>query len=190
MNLFQLWCTGILHPGDAFYELKSKPAPAWGFWVVLVFNLLISATTLLTLYLLGRPPLMPSVLTFLPTEKYLLTEMFFLPPLRVIVWLIASSTIHLGLRLVGQRSDFDQILNIGGLGYLVTMPFILVSDWSFIAANIYPIVEYTHPLSALWGLVLTVIGLKKIFGTGTGLSIGLAFASMLVSIPLLALLAR
>ena len=85
MNLLQLWWTGLTSPRRAFAELRSRPAPQWGFWVVLVFNLAISATTLVR-YLLGQDLLMPSALTFLPGEKYLLAEVFFLPPLRVLVW--------------------------------------------------------------------------------------------------------
>ena len=124
MNLLQLWWTGLTSPRRAFAELRSKPAPQWGFWVVLVFNLAISAITLLGRYLLGQDLLMPSALTFLPTEKYLLAEMFFLPPLRVLVWLLGAAVVHLGLRLARHPGGFDQLLNMGGLGYLVIMPFI------------------------------------------------------------------
>jgi len=190
MNLLRLWWAGVTTPRRAFEELKNKPAPSWGFWIVLIFNLLISLTTLLALELLGRRPLMESWLTFLPTEKYLLPEMFFLPPLRVLVWLMGAATVHLGLRLAKQKSDFDQILNIGGMGYLIIMPFILVSDWLLIALNQYPIAEYTHPLAAFWSIALTFIGLKKILGTRTGLALGMSLLSELVSIPLLAVFVR
>ena len=47
MNLIRLWWTGVTHPVKAFVLLKTRPAPAWGFWMVLVFNLLISGTTIL-----------------------------------------------------------------------------------------------------------------------------------------------
>jgi hypothetical protein len=64
MGLLKLWWTGVTHPRQAFDELGAKPAPQWGFWVVLIFNLAISVFTLLPLYLLGSEPLMPSALTF------------------------------------------------------------------------------------------------------------------------------
>jgi predicted tellurium resistance membrane protein TerC len=48
------------------------------------------------------------------------------------------------------------------------MPFILLSDWLLIALNAYWLAEYTHPLVALWGLVLAFIGLKKLLGTKKG----------------------
>lgn len=190
MNLFQFWWLGLTHPGQAFRELKSKPAPAWGFWVVLVYNLLISSITLSALYLLHRQPFLESWLTFLPTAKYYLAEIFFLPPLRIAVWLISAAVIHLGLRLAKQASDFDTLLNIGGLCTLITMPFILLPDWLCIALNAYWLAEYTHPLVAFWGAVLTVIGLKKLLGVKAGLAIGLVLISMAVSLPLLAIFAR
>jgi hypothetical protein len=190
MSIFQLWWTGVTRPVKAFEELKMKPAPTWGFWVVLVFNLLISITTLLVQYLLRQPPFLESWLTFLPTENYRLVEMFFLPPLRILVWVLAAGVIHLVLRLVNKASNFDIILNIGGLGYLVIMPFVLFSDWLLIVLNTYWLAEYTHPLATLWGLILTIIGLKELVGTNTGLAIALAILSTAVSIPLLAIFAR
>ena len=190
MSLIRLWWKGVARPGQAFLELKSRPAPAWGFWVVLTFNLLISATSLPALYLLGRPLFLESWLTFLPSEGYLLYEIFFLPPLRLLVWLMGAAVIHVGLRLVKQASDYDTLLNIGGLEYLVTMPFILLSDWILIAVDAYWLAEYSHPLAALWGLILTVIGLKKCLGAGTGRAVFLALLSSALTIPLLAIFAR
>jgi len=180
----------VVNPPRAFKDLLHKPAPLWGFCVVLVFNILISATTLLARYLLGRPPLMESVLTFLPAEKYLLPEMFFLPPLRILVWLMAAAVIHLGLRLARAESNFDLILNIGGLGYLVVMPFILISDWIFVALNAYGLAAYVHSLAAPWSILLTTIGLKKVLGAKIGLAVGLSLVSEVLSIPLLAIFAR
>ena len=48
------------------------------------------------------------------------------------------------------------------------MPFILLSDWLLIALNAYWLAECTHPLAAFWGLVLAVIGLKKLLDTKKG----------------------
>ena len=190
LALPRLWWRGVVNPPRAFEELIHKPAPLWGFWVVLVFNILISATTLLARYLLGRPPLMESVLTFLPSEKYLLPEMFFLPPLRILVWLMGAAVIHLGLRLARAESNFDLILNIGGLGYLVIMPFILISDWIFVALNAYGLAAYVHSLAAPWSILLTAIGLKKVLGAKIGLAVGLSLVSEVISIPILAIFAR
>jgi hypothetical protein len=116
--------------------------------------------------------------------------MFFLPLLRIAIWLISAAVIHLGLRLAKQACDFDTLLNIGGLGYLITMPFILLPDLLLIVLNVYWLAEYIHPLVAFWGAVLSVIGLKKLLAVKTGLAIGLVVLSMAVSIPLLAIFAR
>jgi hypothetical protein len=69
LNLLELWWAGVVHPAQAFEEVRKKPAPAWGFRVVLLFNLVISLTSLLALYLLGRQPFLPSWLTFLPEVR-------------------------------------------------------------------------------------------------------------------------
>jgi hypothetical protein len=192
LSLPRLWLLGVTHPARAFDALRAKPAPQWGFWVVVAFNVAISCTTLLALYLLGRGPQLPSALTFLPTERYLLVEIFFLPVLRVAVWLLASASIHLGVRLAGRVSDFDTILNIGGLGYLVVMPPLLLADWLLVALDAYAIsiTTWTHLGVALWSMGLTVVGLRRLLHLPLGLALGLAALSTAVSIPLLAIFAR
>ncbi len=189
MNLLHLWWTGLTSPRRAFAELHSRPAPQWGFWVVLVFNLAISATTLVR-YLLGQDLLMPSALTFLPSEKYLLAEVFFLPPLRVLHWLLSAAVLHLGLRLTRHPGGFDQLLNMGGLGYLIVMPFILVTDWLFISVDRYDIAEFVHSLTLPWALILTVIGLNERLGVKAAAAWGLALLSTPLTLPLLAIFAR
>jgi len=189
MSLLQLWRTGLTSPRRAFAELRARPAPQWGFWVVLVFNLAISATTLVR-YLLGQDLLMPSTLTFLPSETYLLAEVFFLPPLRILVWILSAAVVHLGLRLARHPGGFDQLLNMGGLGYLIVMPFILVTDWLFIPFDRYDIAEYVHSVALPWSWILTVIGLKELLGVRTSAAWGLALLSTLLTLPFLAIFAR
>ena len=189
MNLYRLWIEGCLHPTRAFEELKTRPAPQWGFWVVVNFNGLI-AVTILIRYLIGDTPLMASWLTFLPDDKYLLAEIFFLPPLRVMLWLAGAAVIHTCLRLTHQRTNFDQMLNIGGLGYLVVMPFILITDWVFIAFGRYGIAQYVHSFAPLWGLLLNCFALRSFFGTPVRLTILWTLVSTLLTLPFLAILAR
>jgi hypothetical protein len=98
----------------------------------------------------------------LPTEQYLLAEILFLPTLRIVVWMLGAAVTHLALRLVGHPGGFDQLLNIGGLGYLVVMLFILVSDWLLIVIDRYDIVMVTHSLVLPWAMILTVIGLRQL----------------------------
>lgn len=103
---------------------------------------------------------------------------------------MGAAVIHLGLRLARAQSNFDRILNIGGLGYLVIMPFILISDWIFVAFNSYGLAASVHSLTAPWSILLTTIGLKKVLGAKTGLAISLSLVSEVISIPLLAIFAR
>ncbi|MBM3240584.1 hypothetical protein FJZ31_30235 [Candidatus Poribacteria bacterium] len=122
MNFVQVWFLGIINPSRMFDELKSRPAPLWGFCAVLIRFVFTSLTTILALYLLGRVPFVPSNLAFLTTENYYSAEIFFLPIFGLVAWLLMSSSAHIVLRLAGKASDFDQILNIVGMGMLIPMP--------------------------------------------------------------------
>ena len=133
---------------------------------------------------------MPSALTFLPSDDYLLAEIFFLPPLRVLHWLLGAAVLHLMLRLTRHPGGFDQLLNMGGLGYLIVMPFILLTDWLFIAVDRYDIAEVVHSLTLPWSWVLTVIGLNVVLGVRTARALVLALVSTPLTLPLLAIFAR
>ena len=193
MNLFQLYLTAVLRPARAFDEVKKKPAPLWAFRVLLFFNIMISLTSILALYLLKRQPFLPSALTFLSTERYYEAEIFFLPVLRMAAWLLSAALIHVGIRLAGKPSDFDQILNIGGVQYLVVMPYTFAVDWTAIALNAYGfgLIAVLHgTVDLVWATALMVIGLRRLLGIETKLALGVLLLSAAVGTPLLALFAR
>ncbi len=193
MNYFQLYLTAVFHPARAFDEIRSRPAPLWAFKVLLFFNLLISATSTLARYLLGYGPMMPSSLTFLPDEHYLLAEIFFLPVVRMLAWLLGAAVIHLGIRLAGKPSDMDQILNISGVIYLVVMPYTFLIDWTSIALNVYGtgvIIILHGVVDLVWSLALGVIGLRQLLAISTKLALTVSLINVAVGIPLLALVAR
>ncbi len=193
MNLFQLYLTAVLHPTRAFDEIRSKPAPQWAFKVLLIFNLLISATTTLARYLLGQAPLMPSALTFLSDENYLLAQIFFLPVVRMAAWLLGSAAVHLGIRLAGKPSNMDQILNIAGVIYLVVMPYTFLIDWTAVALNAFNsdvIVSLHGVVDLLWSLALQVVGLRRLLGLEFKLALSVSLIGLAVQLPLLALVAR
>ena len=193
MNYFQLYLAGVFHPARAFDEIRSRPAPLWAFKVLLFFNLLISATSTLSRYLLGHSPLMPSSLTFLPDENYLLAQIFFLPVVRMEAWLLGAAFTHLCIRLAGKPSNMDLILNMAGVGYLVIMPYTFLVDWTAIALNVYGsgvIIILHGVVDLVWSLALGVIGLRRLLGLSAKFALAVSLIGALVVMPLQALLAR
>ena len=189
-TILQLWWLGVSRPNRAFDAIRAKPAPAWGFWILVGFNLAISLTTDLARWLLGDPLLLDSWLTFLPAEDYLFAELFFLPVLRVLTALLGAGVIHVFLRLVNQPSDYDTQVNIGGMTYLIVMPVILVSDWILLAVGHYELSIYTHPLSMFWSVPIGIIGVRCLLNARTPYAVAGVLLTELVSIPLLAIFAR
>lgn len=112
--------------------------------------------------------------------------------MRAAVYLLGAAIIHVSLRLTDRTSDIDRILNIGGLANLIVMPSLLLSDWVLIVLSRYDfaIVGITHPLVAVWSLLLVTIGLSQLLGIGMKLAFGLTLLSQIVTIPLLAIFAR
>ena len=126
------------------------------------------------------------------TERYLQAEVFFLPVLRLCIWLLQAAIIHLGIRLAGKASDMDRILLIGGFVYLVVMPPILVTDWLLVAIDRFDvsITMYTHGFVALWSLTLMSFGLKSLLKIKFVLAICTSMLALITTIPLLMIFAR
>ena len=137
MNFVQVWLSGLIHPARSLDELKDKPAPQWGLLAVLIRFILTAFLVTLPLYLLGREPFTPSSLTFLATKNYYMAQVFFLPIFGVTTWLLMSAFAHVMLRLAGKESNFDQVLNIVGIGMLIPMPVTWVWDVTMIALHLY-----------------------------------------------------
>jgi len=192
LNLGQVWLLGLINPPRAFEELKSKPAPMWGLWAVLIRFVATSLTTTLALYLLGRLPFEPSRLTFLATEEYYAAEIFFLPLFGLAVWLLAGAVVHVILRLAARVTNFDKILNVIGMGMLIPMPVVWLWDWIAIALNWYQlaVMAVSHSVFALWGVILYSVGFKKILGLRTLPAIGLALVITGIYISLASLFIR
>jgi len=151
MSFMQVWLSGLVRPSRAFDELKTKPAPLWGLSAVLIRFIITSFTTILALHLLDREPFTPPNLTFLTTDNYYAAETAFLPVFGLAMWLLGSAVVHVILRLVGKQSDFDQILNIIGLGMLIPMPIVWLWDWTMIALNWYQmtVMAVSHSICSL-----------------------------------------
>lgn len=192
MKFVQVWLSGLINPSQAFEELKSKPAPMWGFWAVLIRFVATSLTTILALHLLGRVPFAPSRLTFLATEDYYSAEIFFLPVFGLGIWLLGSAVVHVVLRLAGKVSDIDQVLNIIGMAWLIPMPVVWLWDWTTIALDWYQItvMAVSHSIFALWEVILCSVGFKRILRLRTLPAIGLALATAGVYISLAMMFVR
>ncbi|MEW6195001.1 MAG: hypothetical protein AB1521_07595 [Bacteroidota bacterium] len=192
MNFIRVWFLGLINPSKAFEILKSKPAPMWGFWAVLIHFVVTSLTSILASHLLGRLPFESSYLTFLSMENYYLIEIFFLPAFGFTVWLLGSAIVHITLRLTKKASDFDLILNIIGFGFLIPMPVIWLWDWTMIALNSceLTVMAVSHSSFAFWEAILFSVGFKKILGLRLLLAVSLAIITMTVYVLLAIIFVR
>ncbi len=193
MGLLQLWFASLFHPSKAFEELKRKPAPQWGLYATLLRALLIILIWYLPLYLLGFKPSPPSYLIFVPTEHYYAISMIIFPLYNVAIWLLFSALAYVILRLGGWKSDFDQILNIGGIGGLVFQPVITLLDWIGIVLGWHslPVVlGISHLCVDLWVIVWVAKGYNRILGLPMWLGAGLTLLVTILNIPLAMLFLR
>jgi len=186
LSFIRLWWAAISKPLKMIEELAKKPAPLSGFLMVLTRFIITSATSLLALYLLHRLPFAPSRLTFLPIEKYYGAEIFFLPVWGIGMWLLMAALVHLLIRLARRTSNYDQILNIIGMGMLTPMPFLWLWDWAAVGMNIYSVTAQaiSHSIAQLWETSIQTIGFKTILGLRLPAAVILALAANALWEPL------
>jgi hypothetical protein len=192
MSFFQVWLTGYYSPSRVIEELRTRPAPHWGVYAQLIRVLLDSLCLYLPLALMGRQPSMPSWLTFLPTESYYLASVFFVPVFIVGQWVLLSGVLHLILRLWGQPSDIDQILNITGMAGLIVGAVLVAWDWVWIAIGWQSdvLLGVSHLVLVVWAMVITVTGFRRILGLPAWLAILLNVVWVVLGEPLGAIFMR
>lgn len=185
MRLLHLWSLGYLNPERLVEELCDAPAPAAGFSAQLLRALLDSLLLYLPLWLLGRVPPTPSYLPAIATGHYYGALIWLAPLVLTAQWLLGGASVHVVLRLCHRRSDIDQILNISGMAALVVGGFLLVWDWSWLLIG--GMNQYTLGISHLildgWGVLITVLGLKRVLGVPIWLGLLLNVLLMLVALP-------
>ena len=162
----RVWLGGLLHPGRSFDLLREQPAPCWGVSAI-AFRWLGSAlTTGLLSWLLDRPAVAPSYLTFLQTGVHPLAWRGLTLAFGVNIWLLMSALAHLLVRLAGKASDFDRVLNIIGFGMLIPMPAVWLWDWTMLAFNTFqlPAMAISHTLFQIWETGLEALGLHRLLG--------------------------
>jgi len=186
MSFVRVWFAGYYSPVKMIEQLRSKPAPRWGFYGMLLRAALDSLLLYLPLALMGRIPPLPSNLSFLPTQHYYWHLIWLSPLVLAAQWLLPSAFIHVVLRLTGRRSDIDQILNIFGMSALVVGAFILVWDWAWVAVG--GIDQYLlgimHLVISLWAVAIETIGLKRILGVPVWLGLTLSILEIPIALPL------
>jgi len=176
VKLPRLWLDGIIRPLKMTAHLAVAPAPGVGFAAVLLRFVVTSLTSILSLYLLGRQPFVPSELVMLPTERYYFAELFFLPFWGLAIWSLMGSFVYLTVRLSKGEADYGKILNSIAVGMLVPMPFLWVWDWTAIALNIYTVTNQvvTHSIAQLWEASIQAICFVKVLRLNPALAIVLA----------------
>ena len=192
-RLLHLWIAALLHPSQAFEELKQAPAPKLGLYATLARSAFNSLAWYLPLSLLGISPSWPSYLTFVPTGSYYQASMVIYPLYNVAYWLLSSALLHVILRLGKQKSDIDQILNLGGVCGLVFQPVISLMDWSGVALGWHamPVVlGITHLAIDGWVIVWLAQGFKRLLDLPIGWGAGLALLATLLNVPPAMLLLR
>ncbi len=192
MTFIRVWALGIFSPLRAFEALKGKPAPLWGLWAVLIRFVVTSLTTTLALCLLGREPLVPSYLTFVPTTNYYAVLLFTFPLFGVAAWLLMSAVAYLMIRLIGREVDFDQVLNVVGIGMVIPMPVVWLWDWTMIGLDAYrlPTMAVSHAVFQMWETGIEAVGLRRVVGVKAPVAVGVAVVINLVYVLAGAIFAR
>jgi hypothetical protein len=185
MSFIKLWLTGYVHPIRFIDQLKTKPAPYWGFYGQLVRAVLDSLLIYLPVALMGRVPPTPSYLASIPTEHYYTALVFLAPVVLLAQLLMHSAFLHVAIRLSGRPSSFDQIMNIVGMAALVVGAVLVPWDWMWFAIGGVDqiFLGISHLVISLWAMLLTVLGLKRTLDVPLWLGILLAILVIPVSLP-------
>jgi hypothetical protein len=185
MSFLRVWLLGYHNPAKMIEELRSKPAPQWGFYGELLRAALDSLLLYLPVALMGRVPPTPSNLTIIPTEQYYWHLIWMTPLVLGAEWLLASAFIHVVVRLAGRRSDFDQVLNITGMATIVVGAFLLAWDWAWFALGgmNQHFLGTSHLVISLWCVAIEVIGFKRILGVPIWLGVLLGFLTIPIALP-------
>ena len=185
MNFFQLWLTGYVRPIKFIDELKSKPAPHWGFYAQLLRATFDSLLVYFPVALMGRVPPTPSYISFIPTERYYAALIGIAPFVLLTILLIQSVVTHVILRLMGRHSDIDQIINIVGMASLIIGAVLIPWDWAMYALGLTDqyFLGISHLMISLWAVVIMAVGLRRILSVPLWLSIILSVITIPVALP-------
>lgn len=185
MSFLRAWLTGYYNPVELVEQLRSKPAPHWGIFAQLLRGILDSLLIYLPVSLMGLVPPTPSFLSFIPTESYYFAEIWLAPVVLLGELLMTAVVLHVVLRLMGQRSDIAQILNIAGMSALIVGAALIPWDWASFALGVANqfFLGISHLVIDLWAIVIMVIGLRRILSVPLWLSIVMSIVTLPISLP-------
>ena len=158
--LCRWWAHGLLHPVAAMEALPDTGGPTVGLAAVLTRVVVQDLVQTLPLAVLGRRPFLPAKLPIRP-ERHYRVQLVLLPLFGLGAWLVMSSTAHGLLRLTGHRSEVRRALDVIGVGMLIPMPPLWVSDTALIATDRFamPALAFVNVPVQLWETALFAIGL-------------------------------
>ena len=192
MRFLRIWMTGYAGPARLVDALWDCPAPLYGVLGQGLRALLDALLLYLPLSLMGRQPSTPSYLTFVPTASYYRAAVVLAPAALMVQWFFLCAVVHVVLRLSGRPSDIDQIMNVTGMAALVVGAFLVGWDWGWIAVGLDNAswLGVSHLVLDIWGMVIVVLGLKRLLGVPLWLGIVLQVIWIALGLPLAVLLMR
>lgn len=169
--LARLSAQGLVRPGVAMRALPDGGGPKVGLAAVLARFAVQDLAQTLPLALLGRRPFMPAKVPIRPEHHYR-AQLVFLPLFGMGAWLVMSGTAYGLLRLTGTRSDVRRVIDVRrvmdviGLGMLIPMPVLWLSDAALIAADRFgmPELAFVNVPVQLWETALFGLGLRTALG--------------------------
>jgi hypothetical protein len=182
----RVWLLGYISPRRLVEQLQNRPAPQWGFIAQLIRATLVSLALYLPIALMGREPPTPSYLPVIASSRYYLALVWIAPLVIMIQWLLGGAVIHFILRIVGRKSDIDEILNITGMAALVVGALLVLWDWLWIAMGGLDQIwlGISHLALDIWAVVIIVTGLRRILRVPTWLALLVTIAYIAAAMPL------
>ena len=191
-RFLRLWLAGYCSPRRFVGELDLAPAPHTGLYGAGLRAAMDSLLLYLPLAVLGRQPSLASALIFLPTERYYLASVLFMPPYLLLQWLFLSALVHVTLRLLRQPSDIDRILNVNGMTDLVVGAVLVPWDWLWVLAGWRNevLLGVSHLVLVVWGILLATVYLNRCLGIRVWLAAALQVASVAIAASISSVVVR
>lgn len=184
-SFLHLWLLGYTHPVRLVDALPSWPAPHTGFYAQLLRASLDSLLVYLPLALMHRVPPERPYLAFIPADRYYAALILLGPLVLLLELLVGAAIIHIILRLARRRSDFDLLINLGGMSALVVGAILIPWDWFWvIQGGVDQIfLGVTHLLISLWAWVIIALGIRRLLGVPAWLAVLATLVSTAGSMP-------